>query len=406
MGVTPAPAKAAAELVRSPATRIYSLDIFRGLTMAVMIFVNDLSSVKGLPWWTYHMDPKISGMTYVDVVFPTFLFIVGMSIPLAIGRRIEQGVSGPRLWAHILLRSFSLVVLGLILANAWQADPKLTGLPTGLWAVIALTGAILFLAVYPKDGPQTRWRIMKYAGLAIVIAALAIFRQTNQAGRVTWLDFGYWEILGLIGRVYLAACILYVPFRKWIWAPPAVFAGLTALNIASRVGMTPLDRIFPYALWPFDSGELPSIAFAGIITYSIFFDPRVARTLQRKVILALGFAAILFAGGWATTPLQIHKNEATPAWCLYCSGIGVVLFLVIYWLADVRGWRSWAAPFKPAGANTLLTYLLPDLFYFGVAGYIALPHRGWPGIVRAFVFTGCILAVSAFLTKKKIRVQL
>ena len=59
-------------------TRVVSIDIFRGLTMAMMIFVNDLSDVHGLSKWTYHMPANVDAMTYVDMVFPAFLFLVGM----------------------------------------------------------------------------------------------------------------------------------------------------------------------------------------------------------------------------------------------------------------------------------------------------------------------------------------
>src|SRR5437867_2108929 len=73
-------------------TRVYSVDVLRGLTILVMMFVNDLHSVKGAPVWMKHIHPSDSdGMTFVDVVFPAFLFIVGMSIPFAIGRRLERG---------------------------------------------------------------------------------------------------------------------------------------------------------------------------------------------------------------------------------------------------------------------------------------------------------------------------
>lgn len=105
----------------APSDRVLSVDIFRGLTMLVMIFVNDLASVKGLPWWTYHMRPGWNGMTYVDYVFPAFLFIVGMSIPLAVSRRLDNGRPLIREWGHVLMRSVSLVVLGIVLANAWDA---------------------------------------------------------------------------------------------------------------------------------------------------------------------------------------------------------------------------------------------------------------------------------------------
>jgi heparan-alpha-glucosaminide N-acetyltransferase len=393
------------------ASRIASIDIFRGLTMVVMILVNDLASVKGLPWWTYHFPGRQSGMTYVDVVFPAFLFILGMAIPIATARRLERGDSQPRLWGHILMRSLSLVVLGLILANARKANPLFGVLPGGVWPNIALVGAILFWLVYPKDSRhQKLYRVLKYGGVAILIVSLAVFRRTTRSGDTAWLDFGYWEILGLIGRVYLAVSILYIPLRRRLWAPPVVLAGMTALNIATRMGLRPLQRTFPYALWPFDSGELPSLAMAGIVCWQIFFEPRVASTFRRKAQLALAYAAVLLAGGWLTTPLRISKNGATPAWCLYSSGISVLVFLAVYWLADIRGWRSWAAFARPAGANTLLTYLVPDLFYFTIgasATYAALsPDHGWPGVVRAVVFTAVMLAISAWLTGRRIRMQL
>jgi predicted acyltransferase len=347
-----------------------------------------------------------NGMTYVDVVFPAFLFIVGLSIPLAIQRRIEQGDSMARLWTHILMRSVSLIVIGLVLANAYLADPAATGLRRGLWPLLALVGAILFWMVYPRTVDR-RWRLPKYAGLFLLLAMLALFRRKTNSGEA-WLDFGYWEILGLIGKAYLAACILYVPFRGKIWSPAAWFAILTALNIATRMGMPSPERLFPYWLWPFDSGDLPAIVMAGVVTSSIFLDDRVARSFRDKALWALGFALVLFAAGRTFLFLGLQKNSGTPAWCLYCSGISVVLFLVVYWLADVRGWRRWAAFVKPAGSNTLLTYLLPDLYYFAVLALaVTLPWRtGWPGLLRALVFTGCILALAQLLTGARVRMRL
>src|ERR1700689_2361356 len=128
----------------APAVRVASIDIFRGLTVLVMIFVNDLSSVHGLPWWTYHAHAEQDAMTYVDMVFPFFLFIVGMSMPLAVSQRLKKNSSLASLWLHVLSRSAGLVVLGLILANAEKGDPARMGLNPNAWALLGLAGGVLF----------------------------------------------------------------------------------------------------------------------------------------------------------------------------------------------------------------------------------------------------------------------
>ena len=395
--------------VQAATGRVLSLDIFRGLTMLVMIFVNDLASVRGLPWWTYHMPSGVNGMTYVDVVFPAFLFILGMAIPLAIQKRLAMGDSMLRLWGHILVRTGSLVVIGLLLANVSKVDSRLTGIGGGAWGVLALLGAMLLWNVYPRaDGPQLLYRILKYAGLVLLVVMFALFRRTAADGRAAWLDFGYWEILGLIGRAYLAACLLYIPLRKKPWAPMALLVGLTALNVASRMGWVGFLRHIPHAIWPFDAGELPSIAMAGIVASTIFLDSSLAQTFKQKALWALGYGAVLLGAGWLLLPFGVAKNAATPSWCLFCSGISVLLFLALYWLADVRRISGWAAILKPAGSNTLFTYLLPDMFYFCMAIFSAAwPwSTGWAGTVRAVAFTFAILGLSGVLTKLRLRMQL
>jgi hypothetical protein len=376
--------------------------------MAVMIFVNDLASVKGLPWWTYHMNARVSGMTYVDVVFPAFLFVLGMSIPLATNRRLDRGGSMAGLWWHILSRSLSLVVLGLAIANEHKVDASATGLQPGAWGSLALMGGILFWLVYPSESGNRRlFTVLRWTGFAMLVAMLAIFRRTK-GGELAWLDFRYWEILGLIGRAYLAACIVYIPLRRRAWAPAAMLAVFTAWNIGTRLGLPRVTTWLPYWLWPFDAGELPSIVLAGIVCTSIFVEKRAIWTFPKIASAALGYAAVLFACGWACTPLRISKNAATPAWCLYSAGISVLLFLAIYYLVDVQRWQAWSAFVRPAGSNTLLTYLVPDLFYFlfGTAYAAGIWSSGGWGVLRSVVFTASVLGVSAVLTKSRIRMQL
>src|ERR1700741_407188 len=131
--------------------RVASIDIFRGLTMLVMIFVNDLAEVHGLPWWTYHAHRDQDLMTYVDMVFPFFLFIVGMSMPLAIERRLRHNSSPAALWLHVALRSCALIVLGLILANADKADSARMHISGHAWELLGIAGGILFWLVPPRD---------------------------------------------------------------------------------------------------------------------------------------------------------------------------------------------------------------------------------------------------------------
>ncbi|HTD55537.1 MAG TPA: DUF5009 domain-containing protein [Silvibacterium sp.] len=143
----------------SPATsarRIASIDIFRGLTMVVMIFVNDLGEVHGLPWWTDHAHRDQDLMTYVDMVFPFFLFIVGMSMPLAIGRRLQLNASPAALWVHIAMRSCALIILGLILANAEKADPARMNMSRGAWELLGLAGRHPLLARAPSRYAPSR----------------------------------------------------------------------------------------------------------------------------------------------------------------------------------------------------------------------------------------------------------
>jgi heparan-alpha-glucosaminide N-acetyltransferase len=385
--------------------RLASIDIFRGLTMLVMIFVNDLDSVKGLPWWTYHMG-KANGMTYVDMVFPTFLVIVGMSVPYAIGARLRRQPSQLQLWLHILSRTLSLLVLGLILANAWRGDKNLLLLTPAWWSFTALIAAFLFWNAYPRDERlHTSTRVCRLIGIVTLVILFAAFRRTPDNGRAEWLDFSYWEILGIIGWAYLSACILYVPTRRWTLAPLAWCTALLLLNIASTAGSITWPSLLPPYVWPFENGSSCLLVMVGVVITQIFSG---SRALQQKLLLALSFAMICLAAGALLSPLGISKIKATPTWCLYSTSAAIIIYTALYWLCDVKGRIAWATVVKPAGSNTLTTYLIPDLIYFAIAGLgISEPFfYGWPGVIRALVFTFVMLGLSSVFTKAKIRLHL
>src|ERR1700744_2995961 len=97
--------------------RLLSIDVFRAINMFFMIFVNDLSGVRNVPEWIDHVKGYEDGMHFADTIFPLFLFIAGLSIPLAIGRRITKGESFSSIALYILLRSLALVVMGFFHVN-------------------------------------------------------------------------------------------------------------------------------------------------------------------------------------------------------------------------------------------------------------------------------------------------
>ena len=406
----------ASPAVAAAAPRIASIDIFRGLTMLVMIFVNDLADVRGLPWWTYHAHARQDLMTYVDMVFPFFLFIVGMSMPLAIARRLKQNPSHAALWLHVALRSCGLIVLGLILANADKADPTRMPISGPAWALLGLTGGILVWLVPSRDPRYRRlYLALRIIGLLLLIFVYAIFRRTTgngsvAHGSVAWIDGSYPEILGLIGYAYFSVALLYIPTRRWQWAPLAWFAALTAFCALIVARIFPWPPHLPLYIWPFGTGASASIVMAGVVTSTIVLRPD-RKSLRTRIVLALGFAVAMLAAAWLLTPLGISKIRATPTWCLASSGAAVLAFLLLYWICDLRSRTRWAVFVKPAGENTLLTYLLPDLYYFltaliGFHYFETHLRSGWPGVIRSLVFTALILAISALLTRRRIRLQL
>ena len=389
-------------------TRVVSIDIFRGLTMAVMIFVNDLAGVRGLSKWTYHMPASVNAMTYVDMVFPAFLFIVGMSLPLAVRHRLKRNASIGGLWVHVVLRSGALLALGLILANVDHCDEARMHLSANVWGLLGLGGAILLWNTYTDAGRRTTLAL-RGAGLAVLFFVFAVFRRATPHGEA-WIRFSYPEILGLIGLAYFAVCLLYIPTRRWRPAPVVWLVALVAWNCACCAQWIRINHVSLY-VWPFGNGAHTSLIMAGIVTSLIFLDEEGPGGPGRKVQLGVLMAVAAFAAGWFLRPLGISKIRATPTWALWTVAACCLLFTALYWVCDVKKRTGWAWLVRPAGSNTLLTYLIPDIYYFlaPVAGIEFLEDRwsyGWAGVIRAVVFTVAMLLVARAATRARLRMQL
>jgi heparan-alpha-glucosaminide N-acetyltransferase len=393
--------------------RIESIDIFRGLNVLVMIFVDNLGMVAGLPWWTYHMPREANGMTYVDMVFPAFLFLMGMSIPLSIRSRIAKGQTMSQVWAHVLARSIGLVALGLFVANAPLVDSRSTGIGSNLWVVLGFVSIGLGLLRFPEGKTRrTISVILKYAGLALFVLLMVIFRRTTADGHVAWLDFSDWEILGLLGWAYLSVSVIYLLCEKLAFAKKTAllilafvsFVTINALSVAGRLSW--LNSLPPYAK-PFEAG-LSSLTMAGLLTSLLIVDDRIAPTLRQKVRWALSGAAILFVTGWLLRPLGISKIRDTPTWCLYCMAANGLIAMLLYWIADVKHQSRWAGFSKVAGSNPLLAYFLPYIAYLipKLSWVTADGTAGWTGVGKSLLFTGFILGIVTGLDRSKIRLRI
>jgi heparan-alpha-glucosaminide N-acetyltransferase len=394
--------------IPSKATRIQSIDIVRGMTILVMIFVNDIHGIKELPWWTYHIPPGEQGITYVDVVYPAFLMMMGMSIPLAFRRRLDMGDSRAKILLHTVVRGLCLVAMGILVMNGREIDAEASGVSRAAWNSLMLVGVILFFIKYPKtDGnKKTLFLILRWGGLAMVLVLMFFFRRRD-GEEIAWFDLSNSSILGGLGFSYISCGILFMLLGDKIWKLAAALVFLVLLNVGMKAGVLEFVRSWPSLLWPFRSGSAASITMSGVIMSMIIFDDGVAKSLEEKFKWGIAYVVLLFIAGWALLPFGLAKIGGTPSWCLLSAGFTGTIFILVYWLVDVKGVSSWAAFLKPAGSNPLLVYLLPDIYYALFRSF----HRsiamvGWVGVWRPIALTALILILATILTRKNVRMQL
>ncbi len=368
-------------------SRVISVDTLRGLTILLMVFVNDLG--RGAPAWMHHIrPPRADGMTLADIVFPFFLFIVGISIPLALERAEIVGTSHWRQLVHILLRSTGLLILGLIELNS-DADRTLG---SDRWGTLAAISVILAWSVIPRAGGWKRGILMTLKALGIIglITLLAVYRRHPHTAEVpflgsysnwVWLRIGWWGILGLIGWAYLTVALVTLLLgrrREWLMGGMAVLILVhLAMNhggLFTRLDHKPwlgpalpflqsvahvVDTVGDYIGLGDAVGSLAAVTMAGCLLGSILRRDSDIPDHRGRVRWALTFVAGLFLAGLVTDTFEgINKIAATPTWCLWCAALACTLWILLYQVIDVAGFRAWSIIVRPAGANPLIAYFL------------------------------------------------
>ena len=389
--------------------RIQSIDIFRGFTIFMMVFVNDLAGVAHIPQWMKHMPADADAMTFVDVVFPAFLFIVGMSIPLAIRAREEKGQSNFEIIKHIAIRTTGLLILGFFMVNGEEMNQEANLIPGRLWSFLLYLAAILIWNQYPRSEGRKNylWWGLQILGFGLLIVLWVTFRK-GEIGE-TGMTPSWWGILGLIGWAYLISVIAYFLFRENMVALAAIVAVFTMIVL----GLKSPDMQLPWLLgWL--KGEAShfshaSLTVMGMVSGVLFTKYSPVVESKQKIRWLLTMALMFCIAGYFLRPLYgISKIHATSTWALYSGAICCVVFPFIYWLVDIKGISRWANFLEPAGKNPLLTYILPSIFY-AIVGYGWLPaslNSGVIGFVKAILFSLFILGIAAIMTRWKIRLQL
>lgn len=389
--------------------RIRSIDAFRGITILVMIFVNDVAGVSGIPSWMKHMPAGADAMTFVDMVFPAFLFIVGMSLPFAINNRLAKGDSFWKLQGHILWRTLGLLVLGVFMVNAEGYNEKATGIPVAAWSLLFYLCAILVWNVYRFKNKTWAYLLRVTGAIGLVILAW-VYRggEDGQQG----LTPRWWGILGLIGWAYLFSCIIYQLMRgRIIFLLPAI-AACIAWYTLSRSGIAEDHSLLQWMAARSGHAAHTSIVLCGIVVSLLFFDRDIIKKIYWRFIAACLFALAAAIAGFFIRPYYgISKIYATPTWCLYCVAVCTMLYGILYWLTDILKWDKWTAFFQPAASNPLLVYILPAIIMYLqiLLGLYFMPaefHHGVLGIAWSLCYAVLIMFAAMGLNKVKIKLQL
>ncbi len=316
--MTPGPARPMTARSARPAGRLESLDAFRGLTIAGMILVNNPGS------WSHVYPPLLHaqwhGCTPTDLIFPFFLFIMGVSIPFSFGKRVARGDSRGTLFRHILRRSLVLFGLGIFMA----AFPRFDLLNLRIMGVLQRIG-LVYLA------SASAYLVLGRKGRGATLAVLLL---------------GYWALLTLVpvpgfgpgdlspeGNLgaYLDRLILGDHLWRETWDPEGLLSTLPAIG-TTLLGIYAGEWI---------RGEARGVRVSG-------------------GLLAAGAAGLLLGWLWGLV-FPINKGLWTSSYVLFTGGSGSILLGLMFWIMEVRGWKKWARPMIIYGMNAIAVFVASGL---------------------------------------------
>lgn len=392
--------------------RIGSIDVFRALTMLLMIFVNDLWSLKDIPQWLGHTEAAADGMGLADVVFPAFLFIVGLSIPFAISNRLGKGQSTRKISIHILTRSIALIVMGVYMVNLENYNTELAVLNKYWWQILMTLAFFLIWMQYPRANKKISYF---YYGLQISgFILLVLLAATYKGGTVNnpvWMKTHWWGILGLIGWAYLISSFVYLLVGSNLILLLSALFFFNLFNFADSTGWLDFMSAIKKHVWIVGSGSMPAFTMGGVVASVIYSKLSKKGNIKQFLLAMIVLGVILLIFGFGTRPLWgISKIRATPAWVGICTGISFLSFGLLYIIIDVWKKRKWFSIIDPAGTSTLTCYLIPYYSYaitalLGFSLPIAL-RTGGIGILKSILFALLIVQITGLLERLNIKLRI
>lgn len=305
--------------------RLLSLDVFRGMTIAGMVLVNNPG---GSPVYAPLEHAEWNGWTPTDFIFPFFLFIVGISITLALGKRVEAGGVDSAVYFKIIKRTIVIFLLGTFLATFpfWDFSK-------GEWRdphTIRIMGVLQRIAL-------------------CYLASAIIFLHTNwkqQAIIATILLFIYWALMTLINvpgcevtTINDKACNLAAYVDRMILTEGHIWRGGKVYDPEGLLS------------------TIPSIAttLSGVLCGHWL---KQDRNDYNKVSALFFFGVVLTAIGWCWGFFfAINKSLWTSSYVVYMSGLALLFLAFCYWLIDIKGYKAWSKPFVIFGVNALALFV-------------------------------------------------
>jgi predicted acyltransferase len=304
------------------AGRLLSLDVFRGLTIAGMILVNN-PGPSGVVYWPL-AHAAWHGWTPTDLIFPFFLFIVGVSITLAFARRVEQkGASQRDLYGKVVRRTVLIYACGLLLAGFPYfnlSTIRLSGVLQRI-AVCYLCAAVIFL--------KTGWRTQSFIAVLLLLIYWGVATLIAAPGFAAGDLSKEGSIVSFVDRVVLGNHIWKGGGR--IYDPEGILSTIPAI----------------------------ATTLTGVLAGHWLRERREGYEKVSGLFVA-GVVCIVVGWMWNAW-FPINKALWTSSYVVFTTGMALELLAFCYWLIDIKRYKRWALPFVIFGTNALAVFVLSGL---------------------------------------------